>query len=329
MFIKSPHDSNIIAGIPKPLLEGIYHLSSVVINAILLCDDKERMNRIILHASLIILLALEGEIDAACIIATLLAAAMPLAAISSAPRSTYKFPSHLNYDDFLEMHELRHEFKAHLRMSVHLFKVLLNLICHNIQVDRGMAALCGLALYATIRWLSGALYSDISYHIVISKASFYCIVWKTIHAINRCKELDLQFPTTELECQELALGFQNFVTEGAIDGCIGGLDGWLLWIPTPSSCNVGNVCSFFNGHYQCYGLNVQAVSDHHCHFLYMAVLGPGVMNDNQAYQQKVRGTSLKDLIESLPNGYYVISDAAYTPSKKVLLNYGGMEAQKP
>jgi len=58
---------------------------------------------------------LEGEIDSALIIAGLLAAATPLAAISSPPRSTSNFTSCLNYDNFLEMHKLRPEFKVLLK----------------------------------------------------------------------------------------------------------------------------------------------------------------------------------------------------------------------
>jgi len=132
-----------------------------------------------------------------------------------------------------------------------------------------------------------------------------------------------------MECAVLAQGFKNLCVQGAVDGCIGALDGWLLKIQTPSKTMVGNVRSFFSGHYQCYGLNVQAICDHHCRFLYIAVLGPGVMCDNVAYKQKVNGVSLHNLIESLPPGYYVVANAGYTPTERLVSVVGGVEARKP
>jgi len=121
----------------------------------------------------------------------------------------------------------------------------------------------------------------------------------------------------------LAQGFKNLCTQGAIDGCIGVLDGWLLKIEIPPKCKVGNVCSFSSSHYQCYGLNVQGVCDHHCQFLYISILGPGVMCDNIAYKQKVNGALLHNLIESLPAGYYMVADAAYTPNWMFSFSYWG------
>jgi len=61
----------------------------------------------------------------------------------------------------------------------------------------------------------------------------------------------------------------------------------------------------------------------------MAVLGPGVMCNNVAYQQKVNGVLLHDLIQSLPAGYYVVADAAYTPTEHLVSVVGGVEAHNP
>jgi hypothetical protein len=41
------------------------------------------------------------------------------------------------------------------------------------------------------------------------------------------------------------------------------------------STAVGNVCSYFSGHYQHYSLNIQAVTDHFGHFIFMAITAPG------------------------------------------------------
>jgi len=202
-------------------------------------------------------------------------------------------------------------------------------------VNEKMRALCRgaispeLRLYITIHWLARASYSDLQYLAGISKASVFRIIWDTIGAINQCNRLALQFPKNSMECAVLAQGFRNVCMPGAVDGCIGAFDGWLLKIHTPAKNAVGNIRSYFSGHYQCYRLNVQAICNHNSQFLYIAVLGPGVMCDNVAYKQKVKGASLHDLIKSLPAGYYMVADAAYTPTECLDPIVGGIEAQNP
>ena len=63
---------------------------------------------------------------------------------------------------------------------------------------------------------------------------------------------------------------------------------YLVAINTPPSLVVGNVRSYFSGHYQHYGVNVQAVCDHLCHFTYFAFASPGSVNDCDA----IKGTTL-------------------------------------
>jgi hypothetical protein len=46
-----------------------------------------------------------------------------------------------------------------------------------------------------------------------------------------------------------------------LNGCVLDLDGWLCRIKVPSSNETPNVSSYFSGHYQVYGLNVQATCD--------------------------------------------------------------------
>jgi hypothetical protein len=62
--------------------------------------------------------------------------------------------------------------------------------------------------------------------------------------------------------------------ESCVDLCIGVIDGWLCPIEVPASSMVGNVQSYFSGHYQRYGFNIQAVTDHLGRFIFMAVVQP-------------------------------------------------------
>jgi len=52
----------------------------------------------------------------------------------------------------------------------------------------------------------------------------------------------------------------------------------------------------FSGHYQTYGINVQAACDHKCRFVYAAVAAPGAANDIVAF----RKTGLCQMIQKLP-----------------------------
>ena len=193
------------------------------------------------------------------------------------------------------------------------FDKLLVLIRDQLEADQSQAARRGgaimpeIRLYCTLRWLGGGSYQDICIFVGIHQASFYRIAWQTIFAIVNCPELRLRFPQTLEECAVAAENFATISRGRAITNCVGAIDGFLLEIIAPPRHIVGNVRSYFSGHYQRYGINCQAVSDHLSRFIYFAVAGPGVMGDNTA----VHEVDLFDLIDNLPVPYCVIDDAAY------------------
>ena len=106
--------------------------------------------------------------------------------------------------------------------------------------------------------------------------------------------------------------------------CVTVLDGYHLQTITPSKKEVHNVQLYFSGHYQTYGVNIQAVCDHNCHFLFIGVTGPGVMGDRQAIHE----CGLSRLVESTRGVLYCIGDCAYTPSKKLLPIYRSEQSAK-
>ena len=59
---------------------------------------------------------------------------------------------------------------------------------------RSGAIIPELSVYVTLQYLAGGSYMDIFYLISISQASFYCLLWKTIKAINNCPELWITWP---------------------------------------------------------------------------------------------------------------------------------------
>ena len=82
--------------------------------------------------------------------------------------------------------------------------------------------------------------------------------------------------------------------------------------------------SYISGHYQTYGVNIQAVCNHNCNFLFIGVAGPGIMGDCQA----VHECRLSKLVESTHGVLYCISNCAYTPTEKLLPIYRSEQSAK-
>ena len=195
----------------------------------------------------------------------------------------------------------------------------------NLVVDISYAARRGGAIcpeycvYMTLRYLAGARYQDICVGCKVSPAAAYYAIEKTMVAIINHPDLALLFPKTLHECQIVAEGFANISTNLAITNCVGAIDGYLLPIKVPSKLEVGNVSSYYSGHYARYGLNVQAICDSHCRFPFLSASSPGSVNDRVAYDH----CNVSNIVESLPLDYVVLADAAYAASEHCLPMYYG------
>jgi hypothetical protein len=170
-----------------------------------------------------------------------------------------------------------------------------------------------------IRFLSGRSFHDIRTVASISKPSFYRILWHAIDVLNACHVLDFQLPSTLEELDRLKDGFANKSRDGIMRGCIGALDGFLLRIVAPPANIVGNVSSFYSGHYCTYGINLQAICDADCRFYFLALAAPGKTGDVKA----IAKTSVPNWLESLPPGYFVASDCAYNITEHLVAPYSG------
>ena len=106
-------------------------------------------------------------------------------------------------------------------------------------------------------------------------------------------------------------------------GCIDGFRA-ISKRPTMKESN-GNPRSFYSGHYDVYGLNVQAVCDVNCCFLFFGVVAPGKCGNQVAFER----TLLFEYIKHLPDGYYMIGDAAYSVGEKMLTPFTGGHRSDP
>jgi DDE superfamily endonuclease len=188
----------------------------------------------------------------------------------------------------------------------------------NMAAIRGGQIVPEVRLYAVLRWLAGGSYTDILYFCGFSRSSFYNILWCTIDAINRCFELDVEFPWTTDECIEASPGFRAVSSGEAMDACVFAVDGYHLQIQPPSRKETTNVRSFFSGHYSKYGLNIKGACDHLCSFVFLGVAAPGVTGDRQALDS----CPLGDMCLSLPGLFFAIGDCAYA-TEHFVPSFGG------
>jgi hypothetical protein len=166
-------------------------------------------------------------------------------------------------------------FNRMYRMSNASFNKLCMLLDPFLSVDPVMSMLTTnqpkisteIILSCFIRWVAGGSYLDIRTVAGISIASFYRVMGRCAKAILHTEALAYHFPKTQEELQSAAAGFRSISTNNFLTGFVGVMDGLLLRIRVPAAGEVGHVTSFFSGHYQAYGINVQAACDHQCRFI--------------------------------------------------------------
>jgi hypothetical protein len=152
-------------------------------------------------------------------------------------------------------------------------------------------------LQLTLSWLSGGMHHHIRMLAGVS-VSFYRIIYEVIDAINQADELRIQLPATPGDRVKVAPGFRRLSSRQVIPNCIGCIDGWLCPIKVPRADYVSNVRSFFSGHYQQYGINVQACCNAYCRFTAFSANSPGGTNDALAFLKWKFSKYLKDLMEA-------------------------------
>ena len=97
------------------------------------------------------------------------------------------------------------------------------------------------------------------------------------------------------------------------------MDGLNVKTEAPSIHDVLNVLRYYSGSKGCYSLNVQAIATARYRFLCMSGTTPGSSHDWTAYT----GSKMSQAVDKLPDGYYILGDAAYPLSDHLLTPYPG------
>lgn len=232
----------------------------------------------------------------------------------------------LDWDGHVQ--QLVHEgiFNNEYRMSLPAFEHLLSLLAPALQRvewnSRGRDPIRPEHMVAIgLRALGGGRLLDIRHIIKSSLSAAYRAFDDFVNAVNTAPELDINFPQSPEEWKEVNDEFTAKSSDGIMQGCVGAIDGYFQRIQTPSKKEVGNVISYYSGHYESHGVNCQACVRSNLSFMYFGVVAPGSTNDNVSYPLAV---GLRDTVESLPPGLYCVADAAYTLQENLLIPFTGV-----
>jgi hypothetical protein len=216
------------------------------------------------------------------------------------------------------------------RMDYSSFMELVEIVRPNLTVDEVMSRVRAgnqpiipeISLHCLLRWFAGGSYLDIRVSVGISVRTFYRNMKKCMASILQSAELAYRFPT-DLEAASREFG--EISAHGAMFGCVACVDGYLLRIQVPSSKETPNVKAFYSGHYNTYGMNVQAACDHRSRFVSACIAAPGSSSDLFAYGK----TNLSQQVNNLPIGKFIVGDNAYVCTERLLTPFSGNERTEP
>lgn len=240
------------------------------------------------------------------------------------------------WEDYKDMLVSTNNFHDRLRMPVHHFVYLLSSIkdCISVDVRRSLASTegvppispeivlcCGLCFVGL-----DAPQSMISDCFGISLPSVRRVINMFLCAIDyntTCPELQIELPDPAChnELNNLAFEWSRISTaQRVLDGFCGAVDGWLATTEAPF--DAPHPADYYSGHYQCFGINVQAMCDPHLVFMYAGVTAPGKVNDSRAF---LRCTELLEWLNSLPDEFFIGADNAYELSRRIMIPFSGAE----
>ena len=227
-------------------------------------------------------------------------------------------------------------FEEDMRMPKEHFIYLLDGICECLRIDekQSMISTQGndpimpeIILCIGLRTLGQpSSVSDMARMYGLSKSSVKRVLKKFFNAIEFNTDIpelqvNLPDPTNPDQVNELADQWQDLTGAYSLfDGFLGALDGFLARTEMPF--DVVNPRDYLSGHYQFYGLNVQAMCDPDLLFIYACVAAPGKVNDIRAF---FRCTPLLRWLEALPDDNFIGADNAYPLSQKILVPFNKVD----
>ena len=175
-----------------------------------------------------------------------------------------------------------------------------------------------------LRLLAGASYHDIAMIFRVSHSTIYEVFHRFLDVVasNSIQELQIKFPfDDDAKLEQLAEGFMKSTSNHpALYGCVGALDGYAVRIRRPFVSEESKPNDYMSRK-GFFAINVQAICDAKCRFLYIYADTPGSTHDATAYAlssfckkwESQRGT----------NRWWIAGDEAYSITENLLTPWPG------
>ena len=236
---------------------------------------------------------------------------------------------HLRLEWSYHVSQLLHEgyFKDEYRMSYETWMKLYVVLSPKLRRKKNVRTrnnpvTVQLIMGLGLRWLTGTDMNSCRHIFKMSQTEAYRCASKFMYAVLTTKSLQIRLPKSRNQWTKVKDGFRNKSTRGVMYGCCGAIDGIFIRTMRPRYSDVKNVRAYYSGHYEHYGINCQGMCDAHLRFLYFGVVAPGSTNDNIAY---MKASDLREEIEKLEIGEFVVGDAAYTVTEHLLIPFTGSQ----
>jgi hypothetical protein len=170
-------------------------------------------------------------------------------------------------------------------------------------------------LAMALRWCAGGCKYDIATTHGVHPDEVYKSLWMLVDAVHATGVLDIKFPTSHIEQEQLAIEFKAKSGCGFWN-CVGAIDGMLVWTnkPAEKSDDMGvGPLKFFNGRKKKYGIQMQAVCGPNKKFLDVTCSHPGSASDFTMWLD----SDLRTKVETegfLKEGMQLYGDNAYAVS---------------
>ncbi|CAN0220501.1 unnamed protein product [Pylaiella littoralis] len=102
------------------------------------------------------------------------------------------------------------------------------------------------------------------------------------------------------------------------------MDGLFVRTIRPTTRDTAEPNSYYSGHKKGFGMNFQGICDAEYRIIAWTMNSPGCQNDRTAF----KFSGFEQLLQDLPPDYFILGDAAYPASDRVLIPYPGQSCQR-
>ena len=239
----------------------------------------------------------------------------------------------IDMNEHFEMCEHTNTFVRHYHMTRPSFHALVDILDISIDATKSMNSTSGnapitstMVVTVGLRYMGGEEPKSLADVFGMSIESTNRVINLFLKAVDSSKHPHLSIdllPETEIDIKLMAKEWQmRSRAYNIYYGMLGAIDGMLCTTERPS--DVPHPSAYFSGHYQRYGINVQAMCDANLRFTYLSIAGPGGKNDARVFRRLLR---LRRWLSNLKAGYFIAGDNAYPLLKNLLIPFSGSNAR--